>query len=602
MILKRKKYSYIDMFTLSLRTSPLYSGYFVFMSVVDALLPTAGIFVTAAFINTAVAVFEGRAVMSGMYLPIALIFAMAAYNVLGGAVQKLIDATRVIYFREKLVPEMVKFRASLEYRHIECQKTHDLIWRVFPYIEDRVWNLFTQVVSAGSLVIFVLGIAGTLFTQVWWLAVTMVAAGVPLVFVAAKAGRASYDAQRAMTEIDRKQWNLSWILIDRENVEERAVYGYYDELNAEYIEKFEYARKYRLKIDAKNQVKMKLGGVFTVAYAVAAILALLPRVYSEDISIGMFIALIGAVIGLSHRLSWGVNHMVVQIIQNREWLKDLTEFMQLETHDDATDAPEPADFSEIEFRNVSFKYPGTEKLVLNGVSFTIKKGLHYSFVGENGAGKTTITKLITGLYDNYTGEILVDGVELRKFSQARLKGLTSVVYQDFARYRISLYDNIAMGNIADFENRAAVEEAVTLVGLEETVENLHSGLDTPLGKVLADGVDLSGGQWQRTAMARCVINPAPLKILDEPTAALDPVAESTVYKNFEKITRGQTTIFISHRLGSTKLADIIYVLAGGRITESGSHTDLMQKKGTYAEMFNVQAKWYAVEGQTHVRQ
>jgi ATP-binding cassette subfamily B protein len=314
----------------------------------------------------------------------------------------------------------------------------------------------------------------------------------------------------------------------------------------------------------------------------------------------MFIALIGAVIGLSERLTWGVNHMVTEIVRNREWLKDLTEFMALEIIEDATDAPTPMDFSQIEFKNVTFAYPNTEKIVLDGVSFTIKKGKHYSFVGENGAGKTTITKLITGLYDNYTGEILVDGVCLRKLSHAQLKGLTSVVYQDFARYSISMYDNIAMGNIHHFDDRKQAEEAVQLVGLQQAVEKLRDGMDTPLGKVLENGVDLSGGEWQRIAMARSVINPAPLKILDEPTAALDPVAESTVYKNFEKITRNETTIFISHRLGSTKLADIIYVLDNGKIFESGSHAELMAQNGIYAEMFNVQAKWYANETQEDI--
>ena len=594
MVLKRKKYSYMDMLTLSLRTSPFYSGVVAVRQVVDALLPTFGIFITAYFINTAIAVFNEEAVMRDLYLPIGLIFAMMAYNVLISSIMKLIDANREIKYRQVLVPEMIKFRASLAYRHIEDQKAHDLIWRVFPYIENTIWNLYTQVLQIVSLIIFVLGITGTLFMQVWWLAITMILTGIPLVFIAARAGRETYQAGRDMTEIDRKQWNLSWILIDRENVEERTVYGYGKDLNDEYIDKFEYARKYRLKITAKNYIKQKMGGIVTGIYAIAAIVALLPQAYAQEISLGMFIALIGAVIGLSQRLSWGINQIVVEMVRNREWLRDLSDFMALEIQDGATDPPaQGMDFQRIEFKDVAFKYPETEKTVLNGVSFVIEKGKHYSFVGENGAGKTTITKLITGMYDNYTGEITVDGKSLRELSHAQLKGLTSVVYQDFARYWISLYDNIAMGDIENYGNRESVEEAVKLVGLEEAVEKLKDGLDTPLGKVLANGVDLSGGQWQRTAMARSVINPAPLKILDEPTSALDPVAESTVYKNFETITRGQTTIFISHRLGSTKLADIIYVLANGKITESGSHAELMEQGGAYHEMFTVQAQWYA---------
>jgi ATP-binding cassette subfamily B protein len=169
------------------------------------------------------------------------------------------------------------------------------------------------------------------------------------------------------------------------------------------------------------------------------------------------------------------------------------------------------------------------------------------------------------------------------------------VYQDFAHYYLTLYENIAIALPYDVESekRAKVEKAIALVGLAETAAKLKQGLDTPLGKVHADGVDLSGGEWQRVAMARSVVSHTPLRILDEPTAALDPVSESQVYHRFEHISQGQTTVFISHRLGSTKLADTIYVLADGKIEEIGSHAALMAANGLYAEMYNSQAEWYA---------
>jgi ATP-binding cassette subfamily B protein len=234
-------------------------------------------------------------------------------------------------------------------------------------------------------------------------------------------------------------------------------------------------------------------------------------------------------------------------------------------------------------------------LILNDVSFTIENGKHYSFVGVNGAGKTTITKLITGLYTNYEGEILVDGKSLRNMSQSQVKGLSSVVYQDFAKYCVTLYDNIAIADVGNLSNRKEAENAIELVGLANAMKKLKNGLDTPFGKVMENGVDLSGGEWQRVAMARSAMSNAPLKILDEPTSALDPVGESMVYQNFERISRSMTTIFISHRLGSTKLADVIFVLSDGRIAESGSHASLMAKGGLYCEMFNSQAEWYGSE-------
>ena len=267
--------------------------------------------------------------------------------------------------------------------------------------------------------------------------------------------------------------------------------------------------------------------------------------------------------------------------------------MSLDEDPEALVKPEKGmSFNKIEFIDVSFSYPDTDKVILDGVSFVIENGKHYSFVGVNGAGKTTITKLLTGLYDNFSGEILIDGRPIKDFSQAELKGLSSVIYQDFAKYYISMYDNIAISDLDAPDNHGEVEKAVKLVGLEDAAAKLKDGLDTPLGKIIEDGADISGGEWQRVAMARSVLCPAPLKILDEPTAALDPIGESMVYSNFEQISKGMTTIFISHRLGSTKLADIIYVLSEGKIAESGTHSHLMEKNGIYAEMFDSQADWY----------
>ncbi|MFR5073060.1 MAG: ATP-binding cassette domain-containing protein [Bianqueaceae bacterium] len=251
-------------------------------------------------------------------------------------------------------------------------------------------------------------------------------------------------------------------------------------------------------------------------------------------------------------------------------------------------------FNKIEFKDVSFKYPGTDKLILDGVSFVIENGKHYSFVGVNGAGKTTITKLIIGLYTNYEGEILVDGKSIRDLTQAEIKGLSAVVYQDFAKYNMSLYDNLAIADIDNSNTYEQAEKAIELVGLSDAVTNLENGMDTLLGKIGKDGVDISGGEWQRVAMARIVMSNAPLKILDEPTAALDPISESAVYHNFEQISKGKTTIFISHRLGSTKLADIIYVLANGKIVESGCHSALMAENGLYCDMLNYRSNGIAV--------
>ncbi len=223
---------------------------------------------------------------------------------------------------------------------------------------------------------------------------------------------------------------------------------------------------------------------------------------------------------------------------------------------------------------------------------TLERGKHYAFVGKNGTGKTTVTKLLTGLYSEYEGEILINGAELRTIPPATIKALFSVVYQDFAKYFIPLKDNIALGDVSGSNTESRVQSAAEEAGLDGTIAELRDGINTPLGRILPNGQDISGGQWQRVAIARSLMSRAPVKMLDEPTAALDPVSESRIYHEFEMLMRGKTTVFISHRLGSTKLADEILVIGNGVVSERGTHEELMHENGQYAEMFEAQRGWY----------
>ena len=221
----------------------------------------------------------------------------------------------------------------------------------------------------------------------------------------------------------------------------------------------------------------------------------------------------------------------------------------------------------------------------------LEAGRHYALVGANGAGKSTITKLMLGLYAPTGGEILINGKPIADWQQDALNGLFGVVFQDFARYSLTVRDNVVLrdrGRDSDALVAASLEQA----GLGELITGMPRGADTPLGKVLPGGVDISGGQWQRLALARSLASAAPVRILDEPTAALDPLAESEVYQSYSRAAAGLTTLFISHRLGSTKIADRILVVDGGVISESGTHDDLMRREGRYAQMFTTQRHWY----------
>ena len=246
----------------------------------------------------------------------------------------------------------------------------------------------------------------------------------------------------------------------------------------------------------------------------------------------------------------------------------------------------------IEFRHVSFKYPRSEKLVLRDINLTIKSGEHLSIVGLNGAGKTTFIKLLCRLYDVTDGEILVDGVNIKEYPEEEYRRLFSVVFQDFQLFAFSLRENIAFGEQADDKE---LERVLKLAGLWEDVQKLPNGLDTMLYKSFDEnGTDLSGGQRQKTAIARALYRNAPVVILDEPTAALDPVAEYEIYRQFNTLVGGKTAVYISHRLSSCKFCDRIVVFADDTIKENGTHEQLVGiDGGIYAGMFAEQAKYYA---------
>ncbi|NLB41158.1 MAG: ABC transporter ATP-binding protein, partial [Clostridiales bacterium] len=405
-------------------------------------------------------------------------------------------------------------------------------------------------------------------------------------------GSASYKYEQDHVEYDRLSYPLGEALLYRPFLFERYLFGFANKINEKWRQNYAAIRTGLLRNEFKNTLIMKFGGIFSTIMAVILILLLVGYTIRGQVSVGIFLSLVTVLFSLSQTLSWDLSYYLFAIAKYREFFKDLTEFCHLSEVDENNDELDgkPLSFQQLEFRNVSFAYPGTDYNILNGVSFVMEKDKHYSFVGLNGAGKTTITKLLTGLYDNYKGEILIDGVELRRIPTNTLHRYFAVVFQDYARFSLSIRDNIAMGRsgISDSD----VINALQLSGLQETVESLAEGLETKLGKIYEGGLDISGGQWQRIAMARALASAAPVKIFDEPTAALDPISESQVYKQFNQISANSTTIFISHRLGSTKLADVIFVLEDGKITEEGTHEELMKKNGTYSTMYKSQQSWY----------
>nr|WP_236588107.1 ABC transporter ATP-binding protein [Tumebacillus amylolyticus] len=256
---------------------------------------------------------------------------------------------------------------------------------------------------------------------------------------------------------------------------------------------------------------------------------------------------------------------------------------------DLQDVEAPFD---IRFEGVSFKYPDSDSYALQDVTFTISHGERLALVGANGSGKSTLIRLLLGLSRPTAGCIYVNGVPLDNCSLAKYREHVTVAFQDFAQYHRTVRENIGFGHLPSLPVQPLLEQAAEQSGAAEFISRLPQGYDQQLGAAYHNGVDLSGGQWQKTAMARAYLRPATLLVMDEPTASLDPLAEVEVYRQFSELAEGKTALLVSHRLGSATLADRILVLKQGKLVEVGNHQGLLRESGEYAKLFTSQAQWY----------
>src|SRR6266567_3952508 len=318
------------------------------------------------------------------------------------------------------------------------------------------------------------------------------------------------------------------------------------------------------------------------------------RAIGGGLSIGTFVFLINAILQASSNIQQVFSTMS-GIADQALFLTDLLAFFEMKptirSKPNALPAPRPIRQG-FEFRDVSFSYPGSERMVIDRLNFHLHPGERVALIGENGQGKTTIVKLITRLYDPTAGEILLDGVDLREYDLEDLYREIGVIFQDFMRYEMTARENIAVGKIEDLDNIPLLQSAARKSLADEVVSRLPAEYEQMLGRRFEGGVDLSGGEWQKLALARAYLRDAQLLVLDEPTAALDARSEYQVFQRFSELTSGKMALLISHRFSTVRMADRIVVLEGGRLVEEGNHAQLMALGGRYAAMFEMQASSY----------
>ena len=590
MKLKSKTYTVLNLIPSIITIAP---GAFILSLGLNALIavfPLIDALSSAWFIDSALAMARGERAVSACVWPLIAVLATKFLNFSrwefdNYAVQAVKRALRLHYR-----PAIAAKAAALDYRYIEDGKTWDLISRMTNAPEDKIHSVLDGMIYLVQILLSFAGVVILVAANVWWAALVLAASLAGLIAYSLHMGGKSYD-ERAKIEREKRRYSeLEKACLERDFSEERALFGYADALTDRYAQEYEHAYVSYFRFQRVNAVsRAALATLCMTAVAITAVMLAIPTARGE-MSIGTMVAVVSALFSIKNQIA-GLQYCMGCIGEGRAYARELTEFSQLEETDGAIDAPlePPMPFESLEFKHVTFAYPNTERNVLDDFSLKLEKGKHYAFVGVNGAGKTTMTKLMTGLYRDFKGEILLNGRDIRTYDAKALKSLCSAVFQDFARYQVPARDSIAVGLPA---REARVEDAVRTVGLTDAIAALPKGLDTPLGKTYEGGQDLSGGEWQRVAIARALVSGAPVRILDEPTAALDPMSESRFYEQFAGMSRGVTTLFISHRLGSTRLADRIFVIDGGRIAEEGTQAELLAAGGLFADMFEAQRSWY----------
>ena len=403
---------------------------------------------------------------------------------------------------------------------------------------------------------------------------------------------------------DRRQMNYySDILVNKDMVKEVKMYDLTDDFIDRYKKVFSnYFAGIRLLIIRESVWHLCLGIASCAAnlifYALIAMMVLNGRIY-----IGHYTLYTGAIISITTCINTLISNSA-NIYEGTLFIDNLIAFMKEKGV--ISSPPESGERIRvakntphtIEFVNVSFKYPGAEKNTLTDINLKIEPGNTVVLVGLNGAGKTTLIKLLTRLYDPTEGCILLDGKDLREYDPKSLYEIFGIIFQDFGKYAVSVADNIRFGDIHKEASEEKIKNAAVQSNADDYIRRLPQGYDTPLMRIFEpSGTELSIGQWQKLSIARAFYSESDILILDEPTASLDPIAEQEIFNQFDTLREDKTTVFVSHRLSSATVADLIVVLEYGRVVETGTHNELMEQKGKYFDLFSTQARRYLENAQ-----
>ncbi|MBB3238361.1 ATP-binding cassette subfamily B protein [Phyllobacterium endophyticum] len=587
------------------RTSPYLASASLALRLARALLPIATLFVGKLIIDDVVLLVQvpdkpqtlSQWVNSGLlnWLGLLLLaeFALAVLSDILGRVVSLIDSLLSERVSNVSSVRLMQHAATLDLEDFEDAEFQDQLERARRQSSGRM-TLMGQLLSQAQDMVTVASFAAGLLVYAPWLIVLLLLALVPAFLGEAHFNAQSYSLDFVRTPERRELDYVRQTAASVETAKEVKIFGLHSFLIDRYV---------RLATDfyaANRKLALRRagwGGVFTAMGTVGYYLAyayIVLRTLGGEFSIGDLTFLAGSFRRLRTLLE-GLLSSFSSTAGQALYLDDLFAFFQVkpEILSPQNPRPFPHPISQgFVFEDVGFIYPGAESWAVRHLSFTLQAGEVVALVGENGAGKTTLVKLLTRLYDPDEGRILLDGHDLREYDLEALRGNMGVIFQDFVRYNLSASDNIAVGRITHRDDHERISKAASRSQADGVIARLPGKYEQMIGKRFKNGVELSGGEWQKIAIARAYMREAEVLILDEPTAALDARAEFEVFRRFKELSEGKTAILISHRFSSVRMADRILVLADGKVEAAGTHEELLAQEGRYAELFELQAAGY----------
>jgi len=581
-------------FKLVWQTSPWMTFVSFILRIIRSATPLGLLYVGKLIINQVIAIYNNHSHNTHyLWQLVAAEFALAIISDVLSRAITLTDSLLGDLFSNYTSVKLMAHASTLDLDQFEDAVFYDKLERARQQTIGRT-ILLSQVMSQVQDLITMGFLAVGLMAFNPWLIVLLLIAIIPAFLGESHFNDRSYALTRGQTPERRELDYLRYLGASDETAKEVKIF----DLSGFIIERFKLLSDKFYWDNRRLSIRRSLWGTFfamlgSIGYYAAYVFIIISAIEGK-VSIGQLTFLSGSFMQLRSLLE-GILTRFTSVSQGAIYLQDFFEFFEIQPKIKLSKnaLPFPKTIKEgFAFEDVGFRYVGSERWANRHLSFTLHPGEKLALVGENGAGKTTLVKLLARLYDPSEGRILLDGVDLREYDLADLRLNVGIIFQDYLRYQMTFAQNIAVGNISKKDDRPLIENSARQSLADVLAAKLPGAYDQQLGKRFADGVELSGGEWQKVALARAYMRDAQLLILDEPTSALDARAEYNVFQRFAELTKGKTAVLISHRFSTVRMADRILVLDKGELIEIGSHEELLIKGGRYAELFDLQAMGY----------